>query len=107
MLGCGPPGSPDDEPVDVFVNVEGVSEHAQLSFELLDPRFYPIEGCSGDDLGRVSGSGLRQPVDWPRPPSSSPVTRPYRLKVNFEGLNSDRVRLYAAYVNSRTNKDMP
>ena len=46
-------------PVDVFVNVDGVSEHACLTFEFLDERFYPIAGYSGSGSDRVEQPGLQ------------------------------------------------
>ena len=86
------------KPFEVFVNVDGVSEHACVSVELLDEQFYPIEGCSGDDRARISEPGLRQPVNWPKPAAVQRVTSPVRLQINFEGLTADRIKLYAAYV---------
>jgi hypothetical protein len=85
-------------PFDVFVNVDGVSEHAWLTFELLDERFYPIAGYSGDGRARVDQPGLQQPVTWPNTRNRGNVKEPFRLKISFEGLTADRIKFYAVYV---------
>jgi len=89
---------PTGGPFEVFVNVDGVSEHACVTLELLDERFYPIAGCSGDDRARVDRPGLRQPVTWRDVPMLRNVRGPFRLKINFEGLTVDKIKLYAVYV---------
>ena len=46
-----------------FVNAAGLSEESHLTVELLDQRFNPVPGYSGDDSIKITKSGLREPVD--------------------------------------------
>ena len=103
-------------------NVDGLGQHSQLRFELLDERFHPIDGFSGDDaavltaldttadgqdIQRVPGDagdeesgavpGLRVPVQWAKGPIPA-GKGPIRLKVTFGGVRPEDAHLYAMYL---------
>jgi len=84
--------------VRVYVNVDGLSEHARLTFDLIDKEFRPIPGYSGVDSISLKTSGLREPVVWKNSETVGGFGGPFRLKVNFLGLRPEDVRLYAVYI---------
>ena len=84
--------------VRVYANVDGLSENSWLSFELLDERFFPLPGYSGDNSALLNTSGLREPVVWKNTGSVKGVEGAFRLRVNFLGLRPEDARLYAIYI---------
>ena len=84
--------------VRVYANVDGRSEYSRLSFELLDERFRPVPGYSGDDSVPLQTSGLREPVVWKNARTLNAGVGAFRLRVNFLGLRPEAARLYAIYV---------
>ena len=82
----------------VYANVDGLSEHTSLTFDLLDKEFRPIPGYSADDSVPLNASGLREPVVWKNAETVGALQGPFRLKVNFRGLRPEDARLYAVYV---------
>ena len=87
-----------DGPARVYANVEGVGEHAAVTVEVLDERFRPLPGWSGDACVPLREPGLRQPVVWKDRDSVSGIDGPFRLRVTFDGLRRQDARLYALYV---------
>jgi len=81
----------------VYANVDGVSEHSELTVELLDEQFRPLAGYAGDACMPLRTPGLRQPVLW-KDRDQVAVDGAVRLRVNFGGLRPEDARLYALYI---------
>ena len=82
----------------VYANVDGVSEHSELTVELLDEQFRPLPGYSGDDCVPLREPGLRQQVVWKNRDSVRGIDGAFRLRVNFGGLRPEDAQMYALYV---------
>ena len=81
----------------VFVNADALSEESRLTVELLDERFRPIAGYSGDECIPIDTKGLRTPVKWKTHDVVDGDVGPIRVRINWIG--ADPVgRLFAAYV---------
>jgi hypothetical protein len=81
----------------VYANVDGITEHCELTVELLDEQFRPLAGYAGDACIPLRTPGLRQPVGW-KERDAVAVDGAVRLCVNFGGLRPEDARLYALYV---------
>jgi hypothetical protein len=56
-----------------------------MKVELLDERFQPLAGFSGDDAGRVAADGgLDCPVAWPRGDLARRAGRPARIHLSLD-----------------------
>ncbi|MCB1088206.1 MAG: hypothetical protein KDM63_14245 [Verrucomicrobiae bacterium] len=77
----------------VRINVDGVSELAPLTVELLDDSDRPVPGFSGDQSAKVSRSGTRTEVTWSQP---VPENRNLALKVSLP--DGGEARVYSLYV---------
>jgi hypothetical protein len=82
----------------VFVNVGGTGPHAELRVEVLDERFQPVPGVSGDACIPVTENGLRTHVRWRGRDTVPGVEGGFRLKLTMAGLRPEDVKLYAVYV---------
>jgi hypothetical protein len=84
----------------VYVNVTGLSEHSELTVEILDEQLRPFPGYTAKEcvLGAEQSSGLRVPVTWGDHHSLSTSDQPIRVRINFGGVRPEDLRLYAAYV---------
>jgi hypothetical protein len=82
----------------VFVNVDGTGPHAELRVEVLDERFQPVPGVSGDACIPVTENGLRTPVRWRGRATVPRVEGGFRLKLTMAGVRPEDVKLYAVYV---------
>lgn len=108
----------------LFANVDGLGNHSELRFELLDESLHPIDGfcgndavvltaldttAGGQDILRVPGDagdeesgeipGLRVPIEWKS--GSIPTNKgPIRIRVTFAGVRPEDARLYAMYLES-------
>lgn len=80
----------------IFVNVEGVSNDAPLTVELLDEFDRAMPNYSGDNSAIVSTAGTRTEVVWSRP---TPAGKPFALRVSLP--NEGDVKLYALYVGAQ------
>ena len=87
-----------DDPTTLMLNIDGVSEYAELSVELLDERFQPLEGFAGESAVQVKRNGLRQPVEWTGGSRLGALSQPLRLRVNMGGVRPEDLLFYAAYV---------
>ena len=67
-----------------------MGEHAAITVEVLDERFRPLPGWSGDACVPLREPGLRQPVVWKDRDSVSGIDGPFRLRVTFDGLRPPR-----------------
>jgi hypothetical protein len=82
----------------VYLNVEFTSPHSECTVEILDDKFYPVKGYSGEACIPIKDGGLRQPVRWKGKDAALPMKTPFHLRVNFRGIRPEDVRLYALYV---------
>ncbi|MDE0038385.1 MAG: hypothetical protein OXU77_12650 [Gammaproteobacteria bacterium] len=80
------------------VNVEGINEHSSITAEIQDYAFRPVPGYDrGASQGPV-GPGLAQPITWQGHDVIDGVTGPIRVRVDFDGVRPEDVRLYAVYL---------
>ena len=91
----------------VHLNVSGLGEFAAARVEVVDHHFQPLPGFSGDDAATLRESGLSVPVRWGSRDALPQTDTPLRLKVEVgpvsrECPRPDDVKLYAAYVGSRS-----
>jgi len=87
--------------VQLAVNADGLSPQAQLRVEVLDNDFRPVPGYSGDKAARVNRSGLREWITWPAKKKQFSATKPWRLRLQFEGDQAKEIRFYALYVKEK------
>ena len=92
------PLSSDSSTSRVFVNADGLSEHSELTVEVLDEQFRPVKGYSGDACIPLRESGLRQSVSWEGKGDTLDAGTPFRLQITYGGLRPEDVKLYALYV---------
>lgn len=81
----------------IYANLEGASAHSHLKVEVLDEQFRPLPGYSGKAVVPLSQGGLRQPIVWEGRDNIQGMGIPFRLKVEFGGLRSEDLKLYALY----------
>jgi hypothetical protein len=88
-----------DKPrANVYVNAGGLGEHSQVTVEVLDDKFQPIPGLSGADSLPLKKQGFREQVLWRGGESLHKFSHPIRLRVKFGGLQMERARVYAVYL---------
>jgi hypothetical protein len=80
---------------DLFVNADGLSASAPLTFELLTETERPIERFAGRASGIAAENGFRSPVLWDSRAASDVLDEPVRVKVTFP--SGRLARLYAIY----------
>ena len=88
----------DNNKNEITVNVDGLSEHCSIIVELLDERFQPIPGYSGNDCIPLSKSGLKETITWKNHKDTSRINGAFRMKVSFSGIRPEDAKLYALYV---------
>lgn len=88
----------DAAPVRVYVDVDGLWEHSELTVDVLDEQFRPLLGYVGDACVPLREPGARQPVVWKDRDTISKIDGSFRLRVNFGSVRPEGVRLYALYV---------
>jgi len=89
---------PRGRPLDVFMNVDGLSEHNSVTVEILDEQFRPLPGYESHASVGVQESGLRHPVVWSDKDAVEAQVGGIRLRIDFGGVRPEDVRLYAVYV---------
>ena len=82
----------------VYVNAAGLSEHSELTIELLDEQFRPLPAFSGGNAKPLRSSGIRQMVQWRDQNSLRALQGSFRIRVNFGGLRPEDIQLYTLYV---------
>ncbi len=92
-----------DGPGEAFLNVSGLGEYASLRVEVLDEKFNPIKGYSGDEAAVIRESGLRVPLRWPGGDTLPNLGGPVRLNIYFgpvspECVRPEDIRFYCIYV---------
>jgi hypothetical protein len=81
----------------VFVNADGIDADSQLTVEILDEQFRPLPGFTAADAVPVTQSGFRQAAAW-RGKTTLDTDKPIRIRVNYEGLRPEDLRVFAVYV---------
>ena len=82
------------------INASGLSEHSQITVEILNERFVRLHGYTFSDFMPLkSDSGIQLPVKWKHHDLINPTPEPIRIRVNWDGLRMENARVYAVYVN--------
>ena len=82
------------------VNVAGITEHSGITVEIQDLAFQPVPGYERDACQGLDGSGLAQPINWQGHDAIDGATGPIRVRVNFNGVRPEDVRLFAVYLDA-------
>jgi len=90
----------EGKPAQVYLNVDGLSEHAEVSAEALTEKFEVIPGFTADKFTGPSTSGLRQLVTWQNRETLENIDGCVRVRVNFGGIRPEDVKIHAVYVSS-------
>jgi len=88
----------NSSPAELKLNVDGLSETANLRVELIDKFGAPIPGYAGSAAAIVTTSGLNVRVAWPGGAVIRCPNQAYRLRIHFTGIDAPRIRFYAAYL---------
>ncbi|MGB7160330.1 MAG: hypothetical protein WBD40_19840 [Tepidisphaeraceae bacterium] len=81
----------------VFINAGSLSDQSQMTVELLDEKFRPIPGYSGDDCIPITKNDFRAAATWKGKQAVDNVTGPVRVRINWIG-EGNVGQLFAAYV---------
>jgi len=83
----------------VYLNVEGLGQYSKVSVEILDEQARPLPGYTEADFIPITKSNeLRLPVAWREHETIGPFDKPVRVRVNWDGIRPEDVRLYAVYI---------
>ncbi len=82
----------------VYLNAAGLGQYTQATVEVLDYNFQPIPGYSGADSIPLTTAGLHEEVKWQHKSGLPKFDHPVRLRVKFGGLQRERARIYAVYL---------
>lgn len=86
----------EGRPVRMSLNVDGLSNGNRITVEVLDERFRPVPEYGREEyISRESG--LYQPVEWESQRTVGGLAS-IRVRVDFEGIRPEDIRLYAVYV---------
>ena len=80
------------------LNIDGLGEHGEVTCELLSERLEPLPGYTSVDCIAPRTSGLSQPLTWQGQDAVRNDEGPIRLRLNFNGVRAEDVRLYAVYL---------
>ena len=87
-----------DDPVQLWLNADGLSARSRLKVEVLDAQEKPLAEYSGSEAALVQESGTRVQVRWLRREAIEVAGRIFHLRLGFEGEESGQARLYALYL---------
>ena len=87
----------EGQPGRVFLNVDSLSEHSQITVQILDERFQPLEGYSAEDCAPLE-SGFDQTVTWKKHELIAKKDGAIRIRVNYVGIRPEDPKVYAIYV---------
>ena len=79
------------------LNIGGISDYSKVSVLVLDEDFNPISGYSKEECCEIMENGFAVPVCWQRKMNVY-QERPIRIRVDFEGIRPEDVRLYGVYL---------
>ena len=80
------------------LNIDGLGEHSEVTGELLSERLEPLPGYTSVDCIAPRTSGLSQPLTWQGQDAVRHDEGPIRLRLNFNGVRAEDIRLYAVYL---------
>ena len=66
--------------------------------EVLDEQFRPLPGFTTGEAIPLAQSGFRLPAAWRGKTTLDGGGKPVRVRVNFEGVRPEDIRVYATYV---------
>ena len=98
--GCHVISAPIDlgsRPAQLSLNVDGLSEYAQVTVDILDERFRLVAGYAAGDCLPLE-SGLMRAVGWRSRRLLDGTGGPIRIRLNYAGIRPEDPRLYAIYV---------
>jgi hypothetical protein len=84
----------------LLLNIDGISKHAGIEAEILDERFRTLSGFEAKNCIPLKSGGLRQQVSWKNQEIIADPSGPVRIKIGFNGLRPEDVRIYALYLQS-------
>jgi len=85
----------------VFINATGLSDKAELTFEILDREFHPIPGYTAKECIPNRVSGFHQAVTWKGNGKLQAISHPIRIRALFGGDQPSKIKLYAIYLTSK------
>jgi hypothetical protein len=85
----------------IFVNASGLSDKAELTFEILDREFHPVPGYTAKECIPNRVSGFRQAVTWKGNGRLQAFSHPIRIRAVFGGDRPSKIKLYAIYLTSK------
>ncbi|MBM4438413.1 MAG: hypothetical protein FJ029_14565 [Actinobacteria bacterium] len=87
----------EGRPANLSLNVDGLSAHSRVAVRVLDEQFRPVPGYGAEDMVTTTTAGFAQPVRW-RDRATLVASGHVRLRIDFEGLRPEDVRLHAVYL---------
>ena len=91
-------GVSKEEGKKLYVNADRLGDYAELQVEILDKKFRPLPGYSGNDCIPVNESGLRQQVKWKDKDALEKFDHPIRVQITWGGVRVEDPRLFALYL---------
>ncbi len=88
----------ESKPARIYMNIDGLSEYSKVTVNILDEQLRKIPGYSRAECIAPQESGLRQLVRWKNQKVVEEVEGPMRIRVNFEGVRPEDLKLYAVYI---------
>lgn len=82
------------------VNIEGITEHSSITVELQDQSFRAIRGYEANVSKASKKGGFAQRITWNRHAVIEDIGTPVLVRINFEGLRPEDIRLYAVYLDT-------
>ena len=82
------------------VNIEGITEHSSITVELQDQSFRAIRGYEASASKAPKKGGFAQRITWNRHAVIEDIGTPVLVRINFEGLRPEDIRLYAVYLDT-------
>ena len=88
----------EGSPACVFLNVDGIGPYSRVAVEVLDERFAVLPQYVKVNCLCPEASGLRREVRWRGRKRIESDVNSVRLRVHFEGVRAEDVKLYAVYL---------
>jgi len=87
----------ENQHANIFLNVDGISEYNKISVSILDKNFNTIKGYSSNECIPLSENGFKTLVRWHKQMSVCSKD-PIRIRIDFEGIRPEDLKLYAVYL---------
>ena len=88
----------EGSPARVFLNVDGIGPYSRVAVEVLNQRFAVLPQYAKANCLSLEASGLRREVRWRGRKRVETDVNSVRLRVHFEGVRAEDVKLYAVYL---------